>query len=110
MKCEAIGNLVADASLVERLKIGGMSTLQSKIASALWMVKPVQPCEAGLLSTHVPIVSKSRSVTAISSSPPNQRYNFVRGSNQFCRTSVEKYMNRPTASQNKEVDEATFYE
>ena len=109
MKSEAVGSLVADASLVDRLHMSGMASLQCMIASALWMVKPVQPCEAALHVMQVPIIQKSRAVTSVSSSPPTQRYNFIRGSNQFCRSSVEKYMNRPSGESNEEAANSTFY-
>lgn len=72
-KCEPHGCLNIDPNMVAKLGIPNISKQQCKLASALWMTKPVHPCEAALIMLKIPIVSQSRSVEIISTTPPISR-------------------------------------
>jgi len=96
MKAEASGFLKVNAEMVARLGLQGLTPAQCKVASALWLTKPVVPTEAALHVLRIPIVSMSKKVVSINTAPPEIRVRRVSpNSDHVCIPQVEHYMGRP---------------
>jgi hypothetical protein len=78
-----------------RLGIHGVSNAQLKAIAAMTMSKPVSATTAAITLLKIDTITKSSSVTRISSVPPGLRMKFVSNSKQIYIPPVDKYCARP---------------
>ena len=92
-----MGNLNLTADMAKRLGLPGMTEAQCRVASALWMTKPVSPTEAALICLEIPLVKKSRAVEYFKTPPPSTRIRKVSRSRakQVYVPPVHTYIGRP---------------
>ena len=82
--------------MIMSLGLQGLSPAQCKVATAMWMTKPVVPTEAALLALQIKIIQKaSRTVISINTAPPIVRTRRVGKGNKACLAPVDKYTSRP---------------
>ena len=78
-----------------RLGIEGMTPSVCKLASAQWFTHPVVPTEAALIDSGVPLIKKSRGVTAFTTAPPEMRMKTKLKGNMIAFAPVDVYTARP---------------
>lgn len=93
-KCEPHGNLNIDPEMVAKLGIPNITKQQCKLASALWMTKPVHPSEAALIMLKIPLVTQSRKVEIISTVPALSRTRKVKYGSSALKP-IDLYCCRP---------------
>jgi hypothetical protein len=96
LKAEAYGQLNLDPNMMSRLGLEGLTPLQCKVATALWMSKPVVPNEAALHVLRIPIISKSKKVVSINTAPPWVRSKRLGRGGIVCLAPVDLYTSRPS--------------
>ncbi len=104
LKAEASGKLTIDPQMVRRLGISGLTEEECKIASALFLARPVVPTEAAMHMLHIPIVQMSTKVVSVNTSPSATRDRRVSRNNKLCLAPVDKYRSRPTS-----MEDLTLY-
>lgn len=89
-------NLALDGKALAALGLQGVGTQQASLAAAVVMSRPICPCEAALITSGIPIVACSDSVTYIDTRPPPLRTLWVRNNSSFGGTSaLATYAGRP---------------
>lgn len=78
-----------------RLGLQGLTPLQCKVATAMWMSKPVVPTEAALQLLQIKIITKSKKIVCINTAPSYVRSRRVAMGNKVCMAPVDTYMGRP---------------
>ncbi len=90
-----MGQLKLDPEMVKRLGMQGLTERQCKVATAMWVSKPVVPTEAALLALELPIVQRSRGVDFFNTAPPTVRTRTVLRGGTVCASPVDLYIARP---------------
>ena len=85
--------------MVMHLGMQGLSAMQCKVATAMWMSKPVVPTEAALLALKIPIIKMSRKVVSINTAPSEVRTRRVTRCEKVCIAPVDHYMSRPDTAE-----------
>ena len=94
-QAEAYGHLNLDPDMMSRLGLEGLTPLQCKVATALWMSKPVVPNEAALHVLGIPIISKTKKIVSINTAPPWVRSKRLMKGVHVCLAPVDLYTCRP---------------
>ena len=81
--------------MMARLGLEGLTPLQCKVATAMWMSKPVVPTEAALHALQIPIINKSKKIISINTAPSYVRTRRLCRNNKVCLSPVDTYMGRP---------------
>lgn len=101
-------SLVLDGKALAALGLDGIGKQQAALATAVVMSRTVCPCEAALITSGVPLVECSDSVTYVDTRPPPLRSMFVRDNVAYGGASaLATYVSRPHTS---EFDELTLPE
>ena len=93
--------------MMAHLGLEGLTPMQCKVATAMWMSKPVVPTEAALLALQIPIIYKSRKVVSINSAPSFVRTRRITRAEKVLLAPIDHYMGRPNA---EGMEEITFVE
>lgn len=93
--------------MMARLGLEGLTPLQCRVATALWMSKPVVPNEAALHVLRIPIISKSKKVVSINTAPPWVRCKRLVRGGTVCLAPVDLYTSRPATP---ELNQMTLIE
>lgn len=81
--------------MMRRLGLEGLTKLQCKVATAMWMSKPVVPTEAALHALQIPVISKSKKIISINTAPSYVRTRRLSRANKVCMAPVDTYVGRP---------------
>lgn len=101
-------NLVLDGKALAALGLDSIGKQQAALATAVVMSRPVCPCEAALITSGVPIVQCSDSVTYVDTRPPPLRTLFVKNDVAYGgKSTLATYVSRP---HDPEFDELTLPE
>jgi hypothetical protein len=99
LKCEPYGKLNLNEAMLDALGLGNFSPAQKRLASSMFMTKPVVPSSAAMTMLGISIVTQKTPVETISTVPPLLRTRQVNRRNGVSMKPVDHYMNRPNTEE-----------